>query len=206
MRLYQKFYARLLKKWSDRPEDPRIVAFKREAFGSLSGTVAEIGPGAGTNLKHLPTGIRWIGIEPNALANDTLRAEAQRQGLYNIEIHNTAGEHLPLADNSADVVVATRVLCSVDNPTQVLAEIHRVLKPTGKYIFVEHIAAPRGSGLRALQNLINPFNRLFVGNCHTNRETLATIRAAGFASVSVQEDKIKLSGIPYPHIWGSARK
>jgi ubiquinone/menaquinone biosynthesis C-methylase UbiE len=206
MELYKKFQAYLLNRWKERQDLPVFEEFKKDLFSNLSGTVVEIGPGAGTNFKYFSQNIHWIGIEPNVLANDNLQVEAQRRGLKDIEIINGFGERLPLADNSYDTVIATRVLCSVSDQVQVLAEIKRVLKPNGRYIFIEHTAAPRKSLLWYYQNLINPLNRLLAGNCHANREILSAIKSTGFKNILVNERKIKLLLMPWPYIWGSATK
>ena len=42
-----------------------VAARKRSLLGDLAGTVVEVGPGAGVNLAYYPSGIRWIGMEPN---------------------------------------------------------------------------------------------------------------------------------------------
>jgi ubiquinone/menaquinone biosynthesis C-methylase UbiE len=113
---------------------------------------------------------------------------------------------LPVADNSCDTVIATFVLCSVQDQSKVLAELLRVLKPGGKYIFIEHVAAPRGSFLRLYQNFINPLNRLWAKNCHVNRETLNAIKSAGFINIDSESENIKMIAVPWPHIKGVAQK
>ena len=45
-------------------------------------------------------------------------------------------------DNSFDAVIETLVLCSVTDVDKSLMEIHRVLKPSGKFYFLDHIKAP----------------------------------------------------------------
>lgn len=76
-----------------------------------------------------------------------------------------------LQDNSFDVVVTTLTLCSVQDPHKVLLEAKRVLKSNGKFVFLEHVAAPDRSLLRVMQTLFNPLQRLLADNCHLNRQT-----------------------------------
>ena len=80
---------------------------------------------------------------------------------------------------SFDAVVCTLVLCSVRDVEQSLAEFRRVLRPEGKLVFLEHVAATEPSRL-AWQRRTEPLWKLVAGNCHLCRETAASIEAAGF--------------------------
>lgn len=62
------------------------------------------------------------------------------QGVEVRRLIKAEAESMPfLPDNSIDAVVSTLVLCTVRDPAQVLAEIHRILRPDGKYCFIEHV-------------------------------------------------------------------
>jgi hypothetical protein len=76
MKIYDNFYAWLQKRWKNEKANPSIEEFKRKHFSALTGTVLEIGPGAGSNLRYLPKDIYWIGIEPNPPVIKELQAEA----------------------------------------------------------------------------------------------------------------------------------
>lgn len=206
MNVYNRFYAWLQKRWRDEAVYPPTDAFKKRYLPNIRGTVLEIGPGAGSNFRYLPKDIHWIGVEPNRSVVRELSAEAQALGMSHIEIHNGVAENLPLPSGSCDAVVATFVLCSVKDQAKVLSEIMRVLKPGGKYVFIEHVAAKRGGMLRFYQDILNPFNRLWAGNCHLNRETLTAIRAAGFQDTAIEEENIKMTILPWPHIRGVGSK
>lgn len=185
----KKRFANSLMKAGRNASDPEILRQKQKLFQNLSGTVVEIGPGAGVNLKLYPKTIHWIGVEPNPFFEPFLQEEIKEQGIASVEIKQASGERLPIADASADVVVATQVLCSVKSQEQALKEIIRVLKPGGRYLFLEHVAAPRGTLLRFWQNLLNPINRITGGGCNLNRETLAVIERAGFSKVQSESFK-----------------
>src|SRR5262249_2598870 len=135
--------------------DRLLESRKRELLSGLAGTVVEIGPGTGANLRYYPADIRWIGFEPNPYMHPALLKEAQRLNMK-IELHNAGTESMEFADGSADVVVSTLVLCTVTDPAQCLVEIRRILKPGGKFIFVEHVAAASGSKLLFLQRTFRP--------------------------------------------------
>ena len=89
------------------------------------------------------------------------------------------GEALPVADGSFDTVVTTFTLCSVDDPAQALAEARRVLRPSGRLLFLEHGLSP-DAGPRRWQYRLAPLWRRLMGNCHLTRPTLPSIRQAGF--------------------------
>ncbi len=177
---------------------------KRALFADLAGTVLEIGPGTGANLPAFPRGIHWIGIEPNPFMQRHLRERASRLGL-GVELHAGTAERLPVPDASVDAVVSTLVLCSVADPEAALGEIRRVLKPGGRFIFIEHVAAPRGSRLRRVQQAIRPVWRFAVDGCHPDRETWAAIEGAGFASVHLAHFHAPIAVVG-PHIAGVATK
>lgn len=175
---------------------------KHRLLGRLSGVVAEIGPGTGANLPYLPRGVRWIGIEPNPYARPYLVRAAREAGVT-LDLRAGSAERLPLDAGSVDAVVGTLVLCSVSDLDAALREIRRVLKPGGRFIFIEHVAAPAGTLRRRLQRWVRPVWRVVGDGCHPDRETLRAIRAAGFARVEVEEF-LAPTGLIAPHIAGIA--
>jgi len=177
---------------------------KRALLGKLSGTVVEIGPGAGANLAYYAPGIRWIGIEPNPFMWPYLQREA-RKCEVRVEFRSGLAERLDLPDATADAVVSTLVLCSVASPAAALREAQRVLKPGGRFIFIEHVAAPRGTWLRRLQRWIRPFSKFFADGCTPDRETWREIQTAGFAEVKLEHFRAPL-WFASPHIAGWAGK
>jgi ubiquinone/menaquinone biosynthesis C-methylase UbiE len=87
-------------------------------------------------------------------------------------------EELPFPDESFDAAVFAFVLCSVEDPGLALEEARRVLKPNGKLVLLEHV---RGEGrIARWQERLTPLHRKLAGNCHLNRDTRATVEAAGF--------------------------
>lgn len=177
---------------------------KRALLSPLRGRVVEIGPGAGVNLHSFPAEVEWIGIEPNSWLHPYLRAEAARLG-RTIELRGGSAENMDLLDASVDAVVSTLVLCSVADPRRIMQEVLRVLKPGGRFVFLEHVAAPRGSGLRRLQRLLRPGWRLFADGCQPDRETWTAIEQAGFRQVEIEHFRGPIPVIR-PHIAGVAEK
>lgn len=179
---------------------------KAALFANLKGTVLEIGPGTGANLSYYPQEIHWIGIEPNPFMHDYLRDKAQTLGLT-LDLRQGTAEDLGLADDSVDAVVSTLVLCSVPNLAQTLEEIRRVLKPGGRFLFVEHVAAPQGTWLRRMQQGMRPLWQALADGCHPDRDTGKALKAVGFREVSYEafEGPVPIPLVK-PHILGSAVK
>jgi ubiquinone/menaquinone biosynthesis C-methylase UbiE len=200
---YQRVFAWLLSRGIAK-YDQAVADRKRAIFADLHGDVLEIGPGTGINLSYYPVGIRWIGIEPNRFMHPYLKKEAERLH-FDIDLRSGKAEQLEIQDNSLDVVVGTLVLCSVENPNRVLQEIVRVLKPGGRFLFLEHVAAPLGTWLRRVQHWLRPVWKVALDGCCPDRDTLSVIESAGFDCISCQHFRAPLP-IVGPHVAGLAIK
>ncbi|MDW5265605.1 MULTISPECIES: class I SAM-dependent methyltransferase [Acidobacteriaceae] len=182
-----------------------VSAYKQRLFAGLSGTVIELGAGTGVNLRYLDRDrVSWIGVDPNPFMRPYLLREADRLGMAADCRIGTAYE-LPVEDESVDAVISTLVLCSIDDQQRALREVLRVLKPGGRFLFIEHVAAPVGSRLRRMQRLITPLWGQLCDGCHPNCETAAQIKHAGFTAVEYEEIVAPLP-IVSPQIVGMARK
>lgn len=177
---------------------------KRSAIGTMSGTIVEIGPGTGVNMQFYADGVRVIAVEPNRNMHGPLRAAAERHGV-DLEIRTVQGETIDVDDGMADHVVGTLVLCGVDDPAQVVAEVRRILKPGGTYFFLEHVGAEPGTMTRRVQDLLHRPHRWFANGCETNRDTAPVIDGAGFASVDHEIVDPGMAGAYIrPHLVGVA--
>jgi ubiquinone/menaquinone biosynthesis C-methylase UbiE len=182
-----------------------VAPYKVRLLTDLSGTVLEIGPGTGANLRYLAKeGVRWMGIEPNPSMYPYLEQEANRLGIQ-IDVRQGTAERLPAPDNSVDAVVSTLVLCCVPDQQRALQEVLRVLKPGGTFVFIEHVAAPRGTWLRRLQHWVSPLWRRLGDGCRPDRETWLTIEQAGFTQLTYERRTMPVP-IASPHIVGVAVK
>lgn len=177
---------------------------KQALFANIHGDVLEIGPGTGPNLPYYPRDIHWIGIEPNPYMHSYLKKEAERLGL-NIDLRSGTAERLDAEDNSIDAVVSTLVLCSVPDLPGTLQEVLRVLKPGGRFLFIEHVAAPQGTLLRKIQSGIKPIWKAIGDGCNPDRETWIALENAGFESVNYQHFEAPVPLVS-PHIVGVATK
>ncbi|MBI3819214.1 MAG: class I SAM-dependent methyltransferase [Planctomycetes bacterium] len=173
---------------------------KRALMSQLGGTIVEIGPGAGANLQYLPPGVRWFGVEPNPAMIENLKRTADAAGLK-INIIESRAEKIDLPDAFADHVICTLVLCSPPDPGLILKEAARILKPGGTFVFIEHVAAPRGSFYRYIQQFARPLWRRINDGCCPDRDTGALIERAGFKRVQIENFR---TGFPIvsPHIAG----
>ncbi len=180
--LNQRVFAWAISRFNGRYEQ-FAAQHKERLFAGLSGTVLEIGPGTGVNLRYFQKeGVRWIGVEPNLFMERYLRQEAARLNMR-VDLRVGTADALPIADCSVDAVISTLVLCCVHNQRQSLREVIRVLKPGARLVFLEHVAAAPGSRLRRIQNLITPVWKRLGDGCHPNRETWLDLERAGFARV-----------------------
>jgi SAM-dependent methyltransferase len=172
-----------------------VRGHKERLFSALTGTVLEIGAGYGANFGYYSPEIRWIGVEPDVNSHADLRRATEAHG-FAADIRPLKAEQLTgIDDASIDAVVTTLVMCSVADPDAALREILRVLKPGGRYVFVEHVAGQSQTLGRGVQNFVQPlWSRLFDG-CHPNRETWAFVEQAGFDRVEIEHFRV-----PFPMI------
>jgi len=152
---------------------------RRELISMATGVVLEIGAGTGANLRYfVPGDIDELHVSDLVLTS-RVRDGRRSQGM-SVTYHEASAERLPFADETFDWVVFTLVFCSVLHPEQGLGEVHRVLKPGGRLLFIEHVK-PRSGFLRTAVEILNPAWHAFTGECNINRDTVSSILSAGFA-------------------------
>ena len=156
------------------------------------GDVVEIGVGPGLNLQYynLDTVNKVIGIDPSDELNKIAKKNANKVNL-DIEFNLSSAESIDLPTSSVDSVVCTFSLCSIPNPQKALKEIHRILKPGGKYYFCEHGISPDIS-TRIFQNVTNIFYPKLSGGCHANRDIPKLISESGLKIL--EKDTMYLPG------------
>lgn len=179
--------------------DDELDDLEREFVSRLRGRVLEIGAGDGENFGALHPEVEWIGLEPDAKRRSELATRAREWGHASAPLDASA-EAIPLPDNSVDAVVGTYVLCSVSDPAVALAEVRRVLVPGGRVVFVDHVAAPRGTAKRALQRFVTPFSARFCHGCHWDRDTAQLLAKAGF--VADDGRPIRVRAAPFGAVHG----
>jgi len=175
-------------------------------LASAHGDVLEIGAGTGANLPHYPEAVRRLVLaEPNAGMRWRLKRKVGERD--DVTVIDATAEAIPLPDKAFDVVVSTLVLCSVDSPGRSLAEVWRLLRPGGRFLFLEHVAAEGRPGRLRWQRLLEPLWRCMAGNCHLTRQTADSITEMGFQFEDLHKESIrKVAGVVRPSIRGAARR
>lgn len=183
--------------------DPAVyAAYKRDLIGSLQGTVLEIGAGRGANFGSLRRVTRWIGVEPSRSRRVALRRAAV---LPSAEVLKGRAERLPVPDGSVDGVLSTVVLCSVRDHAAALAEIERVLRPGGRFVFFEHVAAAPGTWSNRVQRLWRPVSRVFDHGCDPTRRTWESLERSGLDGLRIRWFELpEVLGLRVPYIGGYA--
>jgi ubiquinone/menaquinone biosynthesis C-methylase UbiE len=160
-----------------------LGAWREQLLSGLAGEVAEVGAGTGVNVPYYPASVSHVTLaEPDAEMRKRLAARLGSRDVRarSIDVVDAPAETLPFANGSLDAVVGTLVLCTVRDPLAVLAEVRRVLRPGGTYVFLEHGPAPEGSARLRLQHLVEPaWSRLAQG-CRLTRRADEALAAAGF--------------------------
>ncbi len=173
-----------------------IRAMRRENLAGLRGRVLEVGAGIGTNFAHYPNAVdEVIAVEPEPRLAALARAAADAVPTRVVVTGDTVE-----AFNDAepfDAVVCSLVLCSVDDPGDVLRRLYSLLRPGGELRYLEHIASAGARG--RLQRFVDAtlWPRLF-GNCHTHRDTERAIVEAGFEVDASRREFTLPSWAPMP--------
>ncbi|GAC1322609.1 MAG: class I SAM-dependent methyltransferase [Thermoleophilaceae bacterium] len=198
---------------------PRLVALsenagqretRRELIAQARGLTLELGAGSGLNLPHYTERVNVLSVtEPSPHMLDHLRRllAADPPPVGSSELRQAGAEQLPYEDESFDTVVGTYVFCTIPDPRRALAEVHRVLRPGGRLLFLEHVHAGEGTALGRAQDILEVPHRYLAAGCHPNRRT-GDLLAASALEVERLEHGTQPRSIPTvrPTIIGSARR
>jgi ubiquinone/menaquinone biosynthesis C-methylase UbiE len=175
----------------------------------VGGRVLEVGAGTGSNLPHYgPEVTSLVAVEPEPRLRTRIE-EAARSARFPVTVVDAVADRLPFPDAGFDAVVATLVLCSVPDQAAALAEVRRVLRPGGRLAFWEHVRS-EGTGYARVQSACDAtIWPLIAGGCHSARDTLAAIGAAGFTVEEAARFRFPDSPLAVPtapHVLGTARR
>lgn len=153
-----------------------LAPYRQAVLDQAQGEVLEIGFGTGLNLPHYSARVaRITALEPNPGMESLAQKRIQSTSIP-IEWLRCSAEAIPLPDQSFDSIVSTWTLCSVPQIEQALQEIRRLLKPTGRFHFVEHGLSP-DRGIRTWQKWVNPVQKVLGDGCQLVREFPLLIEA-----------------------------
>ena len=153
--------------------------YRRAMLAHAQGEILEIGFGTGLNLPFYPEQVRKIHtVDVNAGMNALANKNIKRSSIE-VATHIVNAERLPFPDGFFDTVVSTWTLCSIKDVERALAEIFRVLKPTGIFIFVEH-GLSEEVHIQKWQHRLTPIQRVIADGCHLNKNMELLIQQAGF--------------------------
>jgi SAM-dependent methyltransferase len=192
------FFARLWSKMSTR-EPESIRRLRRENLAGLTGRVLEVGAGTGTNFEFYPASVtEVVAIEPEQRLAVLAREAADKAAIPVTVSVDTVERYAPSATGEPfDAVVCSLVLCSVDDPADVLRQLFSALRPGGELRYLEHVASagPRARMQRLADATVWP--RL-LGNCHTHRQTERSIADAGFEVAEARREWVSPAWVPVP--------
>ncbi|PSR52660.1 SAM-dependent methyltransferase [Adhaeribacter arboris] len=156
-----------------------ITPYRAELLQYAQGKILEIGFGSGLNLPHYPAGVREIDIVE---INEGMKNLAQKniaQSTIQVNYHTLNAELLPFPAATFDTVVSAWTLCSIAEVSRALAEIYRVLKPDGQFLFAEH-GLSNEPQVQKWQHRLTPIQKIIADGCHLDRNIEALIAEAGF--------------------------
>jgi SAM-dependent methyltransferase len=165
--------------------DRRFAALRTEALAQAQGEVLEIGSGTGLNFAHYPERVRSITtVDPNPAMGELARKKIIASGVR-VDARVHGGEALPFDEGSFDCVVSTWTLCSIPDAGRAVGEIHRVLKPGGRFIFLEH-GLSDDPKVQVWQRRLNPIQRRLANGCRLDLDVEGLLRARPFADVQLE--------------------
>lgn len=192
------FFARLWTFLSNH-ETEEIQRLRTENLAGLTGRVLEVGAGTGTNFGYYPATVtEVVAVEPERRLAPQARKAAAKAPVPVTVSTGTVERFLSDGDGKPfDAVVCSLVLCSIDDPDSVLRQLFSLVRPGGELRFLEHVGS---TGLRGrLQKVADAtvWPRL-MGNCHTHRDTEASILGAGFAVQDARREPAMPAWFPTP--------
>lgn len=181
---------------------PYLAEHRKDLLAHVEGEVLEIGFGTGLNLSYYPDSLKkLVTVDPNLGSNKLAQKRIENANIQ-VDNHVLSGENLPMAAATFDTVVSTWTLCSIDKIEQALAEIYRVLKPGGKFVFIEHGLSSEPK-IQTWQNRLNPLQKVIGDGCNLNRNIKAIVEQQ-FDHLEVEEwyleEEPKVLGYTYKGI------
>ncbi len=183
MGFYSQTILPYLMDWS--MSDATLTQYRQALLADVRGKVLEIGFGTGLNLAYYPAQIEQLTVIDANPGMNRLAQQRIREFDKPVEQQVLNSERLPMADESFDSVVSTWTLCSIAGIEQALGEIYRVLKPGGKFFFVEH-GLSQNPRVQVWQQRLTPVQKVIADGCHLDRNIERLVRQQ-FEQVEVEQ-------------------
>jgi ubiquinone/menaquinone biosynthesis C-methylase UbiE len=178
---------------------PELKAWRDQVAAGLTGTVVEIGFGSGLNIEAYPDEVELVyAVEPAEVARK-LAEPRIAAGRVTVEHVGLDGQQIPLADDSCDGALSTFTLCTIPDVEAALSELRRVVRPGGRFHFLEHGLSP-DTRVARWQRRIEPIQKRLADGCHLTRNPAALVRAAGF---ELEHTSSLYARGPKPWVWFS---
>lgn len=167
-------------------DKPSVERRRRELLAHAGGAILEIGFGTGLNLPCYPRGIHKITtVDPNPGMHARARKRIQHTGIA-VDQRVLSSERLPFENASFDCVVSTFTLCSIPAVEQAVAEVHRVLKPGGRFLLLEHGLSP-DPRIGKWQRRLNWLEMRLGDGCRLDRNIPEIVAAQPFAAIELEQ-------------------
>lgn len=170
-----------------------FLRLRKGLLASAHGEVLELGIGTGLNLPHYPETITGLdAVDPADLLPRTVAARSARLS-FPVRIQRGTAETLPHTDRRFDTVVSTWTLCTIPDPILALQEVRRILKPGGRFLFLEH-GKSDDRKIVAWQDRLNPIQKVIGCGCNLNRQVDRLITQAGLKITHL--DRFSMQAVP----------
>jgi phosphatidylethanolamine/phosphatidyl-N-methylethanolamine N-methyltransferase len=153
--------------------------------------VLEVGVGTGINAALYPADCAVTGIDFSSSMLEKAHDRIARKGVRNVRLLQMDAQNMKFADDSFDIVYAPYVISVVPDPVAVTREMHRVCRPGGKIIILNHFRSKSRLG-SWLEKIIAPFT-LYLG-FKSDLDLPAFLVQANLKPVSIEKVNV-------PRIW-----
>jgi phosphatidylethanolamine/phosphatidyl-N-methylethanolamine N-methyltransferase len=168
----------------------RVVAIQRMQM-SPGDRVLEVGVGTGINTSLYPVDCSVVGIDLSSSMLEKARERVWRKGLRNVRLQEMDAAHMTFADDSFDIVYAPYLISVVPDPVAVAREMHRVCRPGGRIIVLNHFRSPNRL-LASIERAISPFT-VHIG-FKSDLDLPGFLAQAELAPISIEK-------VSFPRIW-----
>jgi len=152
--------------------DKRLKKYRSELLRNMQGRILDVGAGSGEYVQYYASqATQMVAVEPVTRLHDTILEKDSSVRIYRYLEDVIRAEEEPF-----DWILLGNVLCEVDDVTDTLHQVQKILKKDGHVYFSEHIAASRQSWTRWWQEWYNPVWKVCMGGCNCNRESLRLLQ------------------------------